>query len=183
MPSYSTLLNNSGSNEKPSNLYMNSPSPYVGSNVEKNDFSRSSTAPPTNGNENAKFYHNNENFYTNQREEKFEPKYGYDEKNFYSNVQQQQQQQSGSIPAPQTSHEDRSSRATRNAVYSNVEPPVPIPVPATVTKGKELIYSNIQWNPKPENTYSNIPAAHSNGEFTIIWKPWSRRSDLEFTCT
>ena len=143
---------------------MNSPLPYVASNVEKNEFPRTVGDPratPSNGNEHAKFYHNNENFYTNQRDEKFEPKYGYDEKNFYSNVQQHQP---GSGPAPQISHEDRSSRATRNAVYSNVEPPVPIPVPATVTKGKDLIYSNIQWNPKPENTYSNIPASHNNGK-------------------
>ncbi|XP_012275150.1 thyroid receptor-interacting protein 6 [Orussus abietinus] len=150
-PSYSTVLNNAGSNEKPTNLYANSPSPYVSLNVEKNDFGRRSS--PTNSGDSVKYYQSDQNFYANQPEEKFEPKYGFDEKNFYSNV--------GNMPAPQVPVEDRSSRATRNVVYGNIEAPVPIPVPAPHKKEKDLIYSNIQWNAKPENTYCNVSSTHS----------------------
>lgn len=152
-PSYSTVLNNTGSNEKTTNLYMNAPSPYVPLDVQ-NDFSQ---IPPTNGKETSKLYQNNDNFYVCEPEEKFEPKYRYDEKNYYSNV--------GNMPAPQVPvTDDRANRATRNAVYSNIEPPVPIPVPAPIKTEKDIIYSNIQWSPKPENTYCNLPPAHGSGK-------------------
>ncbi|XP_018399718.1 PREDICTED: lipoma-preferred partner homolog isoform X4 [Cyphomyrmex costatus] len=109
---------------------------------------------PANGKEASKIYQNNDNLYTRQPEEKFEPKYRYDEKNYYSNI--------GNMPAPQVPvAEDRASRATRNAVYSNIEPPVGSTyeyVPYEMEK--EIIYSNIQWNPKTENTYCNVPATH-----------------------
>ena len=49
--------------------------------MEKNDFSST-----TNGKDISKNYQNNENFYIHQSDEKFEPKYGYDEKNHYSNI-------------------------------------------------------------------------------------------------
>lgn len=152
-PSYSTVLNNTGTNEKSTNLYMNSPSPYVPMSMEKNDFNMPTL---TNGKENMKLYQNNENFYMHQAKEKFEPKYGYDEKNYYSNV--------GNLPAPQVPVEDRSDRATRSVVYSNVEPPVPISVPTPKKTEKDIIYSNIQWNIKSENTYSNIPPIHNNDD-------------------
>lgn len=152
MPSYSTVLNNSGQNEKSSNLYVNSPSPYVPLNIEKNDFSLPSTA---NGKDVPKNYQNNENFYVHQSDEKFEPKYGYDEKNHYSNI--------GNMPAPQVPVEDH-SRSTRNILYSNIDPPISIPVNKTAKTEKDIIYSNIQWNSKPENTYCNIPSALNNGQ-------------------
>lgn len=152
MPSYSTVLNNSGQNDKSSNLYVNSPSPYSPLNIEKNDFSMSSS---TNGKDIPKSYQNNENFYVHQAGEKFEPKYGYNEKNFYSNV--------GNMPAPQVPVEEH-SRASRNVVYSNIDPPISVPVNKTARTEKDIIYSNIQWNSKPENTYCNIPSTHSNGE-------------------
>ncbi|XP_053988158.1 thyroid receptor-interacting protein 6 isoform X3 [Hylaeus volcanicus] len=151
VPSYSTVLNNSGTNEKPSNLYVNSPSPYVSLNIEKNDFSLSSS---TNGKDTSKIYQNNDNFYTHQAEEKFEPKYGYDEKNYYSNV--------GNMPAPQVPV-DEHSRSVRNVVYSNIDPPVAsMPVKTGGKTEKDIIYSNIEWNSKPENTYCNIPSAHDD---------------------
>ncbi|XP_015610259.1 thyroid receptor-interacting protein 6 [Cephus cinctus] len=151
-PSYSTVLNNTGLSDKATNLYTNSPPSYgpTSLDAETNDFD---LKPPSNGSEVGKFYHNNDNIYTNQEAEKFEPKYGYDEKNFYSNV--------GNMPASQVPVEDKLSRASRSAVYSNIEPPVPLPIPAPVKKEKDLIYSNIQWNSKQENTYSNIPSAHN----------------------
>ncbi|XP_068984158.1 thyroid receptor-interacting protein 6 [Bombus flavifrons] len=152
VPSYSTVLNNSGQNEKSSNLYVNSPSPYVPLNIEKNDFSLPSTA---NGKDVPKNYQNNENFYVHQSDEKFEPKYGYDEKNHYSNI--------GNMPAPQVPVEDH-SRSTRNIVYSNIDPPISIPVNKTAKTEKDIIYSNIQWNSKPENTYCNIPSALNNDD-------------------
>ncbi|XP_025153079.1 lipoma-preferred partner homolog isoform X5 [Harpegnathos saltator] len=145
-PSYSTVLNNAGSNEKTTNLYMNTPSPYAPLDIQ-NDFSQ---MVPANGKEASKLYQNNDSFYACQSDEKFEPKYRYDEKNYYSNI--------GNMPAPQVPMaDDRASRATRNAVYSNIEPPVPIPVPAPIKTEKDIIYSNIQWSPKPENTYCNVP--------------------------
>ncbi|KAF3427892.1 hypothetical protein E2986_03916 [Frieseomelitta varia] len=152
VPSYSTLLNNSGQNEKSSNLYVNSPLPYVPLNIEKNDFSLSSTL---NGNDVPKSYQNNENFYMHQSDEKFEPKYRYDEKNHYSNV--------GNMPTPQIPVEDH-SRTTQNIVYSNIGSPISIPVNKTAKTEKDIIYSNIQWNSKPENTYCNIPSAHNNDD-------------------
>ncbi|XP_043667664.1 thyroid receptor-interacting protein 6 isoform X2 [Vespula pensylvanica] len=152
-PSYSTVLNNAGTNEKSTNLYMNSPSPYVSMNMEKNDFNIPTL---TNGKETVKLYQNNENFYVHQTKEKFEPKYGYDEKNYYSNV--------GNLPAPQVPVEDRNDRATNSAVYSNVESPAPISVPVPKKTEKDIIYSNIQWNPKSENTYSNLPPTHTSDD-------------------
>lgn len=155
IPSYSTVLNNAGSNEKPSNIYMNSPTPYAPLNLEKNDFT-SSTA--TNGNKPTKFYQNNENFYTNQTEEKFDSKYNYDDKHFYSNVDNmsgQQQQQQQQVP------DNRSGGAVKNAVYSNVESTMPISISHSSKKEKDLVYSNIKWNPKSENTYCNVPAGHN----------------------
>ncbi|XP_029043541.1 thyroid receptor-interacting protein 6 isoform X1 [Osmia bicornis bicornis] len=153
VPSYSTVLNNSGTNEKSSNLYMNSPSSYVPLNIEKNEFSLSTS---TNGKDIPKSYQNNENFYTHQIDEKFEPKYGYDEKNYYSNI--------GNMPAPQVPVEDH-SRSTRNVVYSNIDSPISMPVNKTGAKTeKDIIYSNIQWNSKPENTYCNLPVAHNNDD-------------------
>jgi len=153
VPSYSTVLNNTSS-DKTSNLYMNAPSPYVPLDI-KNDFSQIASA---NDKETSKLYQNNDNLYTRQPEEKFEPKYRYDEKNYYSNI--------GNIPAPQVPvADDRANRATRNAVYSNIEPTVVSPyeyVPYEMDK--EIIYSNIQWNPKTENTYCNVPAAHGAGK-------------------
>lgn len=135
---------------------MNSPAPFIPHNVDKNEYPRST---PTNGTDASKFYQKNENFYTNQPQEKFDPMYRYDDKNFYSNI--------GNIPAPQVPvTSDRLNRSTRNAVYSNIEPAIPIPVPQPIQKEKDIVYSNIQWNTtKPENTYCNIPAqGHSTGE-------------------
>lgn len=126
---------------------MNTSASYAPLNVQ-NDFAQ---IPPTN--EKEKLYQN-DNFYVCQPEQKFEPKYRYDEKNYYSNI--------GNMPAPQVPVTD-SNRATRNVVYSNIEPPVPIPVPIPVKTEKDIIYSNIQWSPKPENTYCNLPSAHNNG--------------------
>lgn len=127
------------------------PSPYVPLDI-KNDFSQ---MLPANGKEASKIYQNDA-LYARQPEEKFEPKYRYDEKNYYSNI--------GNMPAPQVPvADDRANRATRNAVYSNIEPPVPPVVTAyeyPYEMDKEIIYSNIQWNPKTENTYCNVPAAH-----------------------
>lgn len=157
IPSYSTVLNNAGSNEKPSNIYMNSPTPYAPLNLEKNDFT-SSTG--TNGNKPTKFYQNNENFYTNQTDEKFDSKYNYDDKHFYSNV--------GNMSAQQNPIDNRSGGAGKNAVYSNVDSTMPISIPHSSKKEKDLVYSNIQWNTKPENTYCNIPAAHNAGIFNFI---------------
>ncbi|XP_033229529.1 lipoma-preferred partner homolog [Belonocnema kinseyi] len=151
IPSYSTVLNNTGSNEKAANIYMNSPTPYAALKLEKNEFT--CPAPTNGGGKPAKFYQNNENFYTNQ-EEKFEPKYSYDDKHFYSNV--------GNIAAPQVPVDDRSAGAGKNALYSNVvESTMPISIPHSSKQEKDLVYSNIQWNTKPENTYSNIPGGHS----------------------
>ncbi|KAL6262451.1 hypothetical protein P5V15_007536 [Pogonomyrmex californicus] len=155
VPSYSTVLNNTASGDKPSSLYVNTPSPYVPLDI-KNDFSQIEL--PANDKEvPPKLYQNNDNLYARQTEEKFEPKYRYDEKNYYSNV--------GNMPAPQVPvPDDRANRATRNAVYSNVEPSVPTMVSAyeyPYEMDKEIIYSNIQWGPKTENTYCNVPATHS----------------------
>ena len=166
-PSYSTVLNNAGSNiDKSTNLYMNSPAPYIPHAAEKNDYPRST---PTNGSDTSKFYHKTENFYSNQPPaEKFDPVYRYDDKNYYSNI--------GNMPAPQVpiANIDRlknqiDHRSTRNAVYSNIEPAIPIPVPQPIQKEKDIVYSNIQWNTsKPENTYCNIPAqGHSSGKLFI----------------
>lgn len=175
MPLYSTVLNNSGANEKTTSLYANSPSPYVppppssaavvsiGQTTNKNHgYTQTSTQQHQQESQN-KFYHenndnfyqNNEHLYTNELQDKFQPKHEYD-KNFYSNIT--------NVAAPQVPVDDRSSRATRNAVYSNIEPAIPIPVPAPITKEKEIIYSNIQWNNKPENTYCNISEAHNHGK-------------------
>lgn len=152
-PSYSTVLNNAGSNEKAINLYMNTTSSYTPLDIQ-NDFSQ---IVPANGKETSKLYQNNDSFYACQSDEKFEPKYRYDEKNYYSNI--------GNMPAPQVPvADDRANRATRNAVYSNIEPPVPIPVPAPIKTEKDIIYSNIQWSPKPENTYCNVPPPHGGGK-------------------
>lgn len=154
MPSYSTVLNNTSS-DKASNLYMNAPSPYVPLDI-KNEFS---PMAPANGKEASNLYQNNDNLYPREPEEKFEPKYRYDEKNYYSNI--------GNMPAPQVPvADDRANRATRNAVYSNIEPPVPVSAYEYVPyeMDKEIIYSNIQWNPKTENTYCNVPAAHGAGK-------------------
>lgn len=137
---------------------MNSPSPYVSMNMEKNDFNIPTL---TNGKETVKLYQNNENFYVHQTKEKFEPKYGYDEKNYYSNV--------GNLPAPQVPVEDRNDRATNSAVYSNVESPAPISVPVPKKTEKDIIYSNIQWNPKSENTYSNLPSTHTSGKINNMY--------------
>lgn len=156
IPSYSTVLNNAGSNEKPSNIYMNSPTPYAPLNLEKNDFTSSTAA--TNGNKPTKFYQNNENFYTNQTEEKFDSKYNYDDKHFYSNVD--------NISTPQVPIDNnRSGGVVKNALYSNVESTMPISIPhSSNKKEKDLVYSNIQWNTKPENTYCNVPGAHNAGK-------------------
>ncbi|XP_032684294.1 thyroid receptor-interacting protein 6 isoform X2 [Odontomachus brunneus] len=152
-PSYSTVLNNAGSNEKATNLYMNTASSYAPLDIQ-NDFSQ---MVPANGKETSKLYQNNDSFYACQSDEKFEPKYRYDEKNYYSNI--------GNMPAPQVPvPDDRANRATRNAVYSNIEPPVPIPVPTPIKTEKDIIYSNIQWSPKPENTYCNVPPPHGGGK-------------------
>lgn len=114
---------------------------------------------PANGKDASKIYQNNDSLtYARQPDEKFEPKYRYDEKNYYSNI--------GNMPAPQVPVPD-ANRATRNAVYSNVEPPVPTVVSAyeyPYEMDKEIIYSNIQWNPKTENTYCNVPATHGAGK-------------------
>lgn len=135
---------------------MNAPSPYVPLDI-KNDFSQ---MVPANGKEASKLYQNNDNLYARQPDEKFEPKYRYDEKNYYSNI--------GNMPAPQVPVvDDRANRATRNAVYSNIEPPVPTVVSTyeyPYEMDKEIIYSNIQWNPKTENTYCNVPATHGAGK-------------------
>ncbi|XP_076292872.1 lipoma-preferred partner zyxin isoform X1 [Lasioglossum baleicum] len=148
--SYSAVLNNVTTTEKPSNFYANSPTPYVPINIEKNDFSVSST---TNGKDTSKLYQNNDNFYARQTNEKFEPKYGYDEKNFYSNV--------GNLPAPQVPAEDH-SRSARNVVYSNIDPPGSMQNKTGSKTENDIIYSNIQWNSKPENTYCNISPAHDD---------------------
>ncbi|KAK0175217.1 hypothetical protein PV327_008983 [Microctonus hyperodae] len=170
MPLYSTVLNNSGTNEKTTSLYANSPSPYVppssavvsiGQTTNKNHgYSQTSAQQQESQNKfyhenNDNFYQNNEHLYTNELQDKFQPKHEYD-KNFYSNIT--------NVAAPQVPVDDRSNRATRNAVYSNIEPAIPIPVPAPITKEKEIIYSNIQWNNKPENTYCNISAAHNHDD-------------------
>ncbi|XP_043278757.1 thyroid receptor-interacting protein 6 [Venturia canescens] len=160
LPSYSTLLDNSGTNKTPINLYTNSPSPYVPSGGSlKNENPHSSNVPLKNGCENSKFYNSNETFYTNEPHDGFAMKYDYDDKHFYSNIQQKQM---GNIPSLQDLHDQRSKRPINNAVYSNVEPTPPILQPALVNNGKDLIYSNIQWNRKSENTYSNIPATDNN---------------------
>lgn len=155
VPSYSTVLNNSGQNEKSSNLYVNSPLPYVPLNIEKTDFSLPSIL---NGKDVPKSYQNNENFYVHQSDEKFEPKYRYDGKNHYSNI--------GNMLVPQIPVEDH-SRTTQNIVYSNIGSPLEIlslPVNKTAKTEKDIIYSNIQWNSKPENTYCNIPSTHNNDD-------------------
>ncbi|XP_012530479.1 thyroid receptor-interacting protein 6 isoform X3 [Monomorium pharaonis] len=152
VPSYSTVLNNTSTSDKSPNLYMNAPSPYVPLDI-KNDFSQ--MAPANGGKEASKIYQN-DNLYVHQPEEKFEPKYRYDEKNYYSNI--------GNMPAPQVPvvTDNRANRACTNAVYSNIEPPVPTvgAYEYPYEMNKEIIYSNIQWNPKTENTYCNVPAAH-----------------------
>lgn len=161
MPSYSTVLNNSGGHDKTTSFYANSSSAFVTSDNEQKT---ASNFPQTGSDQSHKFYHqntenfyqNNEHLYTNDVQENFESRRGYNENNFYSNI--------GNVAAPQVPADDRSNRATRDVVYSNIEPAVPIPVPAPITKEKEIIYSNIQWNNKPENTYSNIPAAHNHGK-------------------
>ena len=162
IPSYSTVLNSVGLNEKQPNLYMNSSTPFLKQSTIKNDFIQST---PSNGTSSSNIYQNNENFYTNQAREKFNHSYKYDDTNLYSNI--------GNIPAPQVpTSNDGSSRATRNAVYSNIEPAVPIPVPQLIQKEKDLVYSNIQWNPtRTENTYCNIPAQnHSNGKYFFLFE-------------
>ncbi|XP_063984984.1 lipoma-preferred partner homolog [Diachasmimorpha longicaudata] len=146
-PSYPTVLNNSGNIEKTTNLYANSPAPFSAP-PEKNVFPRSHGSTEKFYKNDNNFYQNNDHFYTNESQEKLYT----NEKNFYSNI--------GNIAGPQVPVDDRSRHATRNAVYSNIEPavPIPIPVPTPVAnKEKDIIYSNIQWNNKPENTYSNIP--------------------------
>lgn len=151
MPPYNEVLNNSDSSEKATNLYMNSPTPYAPLNINKNEFR---CLASSNGGEGGKFYNtNNENFYSNQPSEKFEPKYRYDEKNLYSNIGE-------NVAVPQVPAEGRSSR---NAVYSNIE--TNRPMFSRQVKEKDLVYSNINWNNKLENTYSNIPSVHGNGNF------------------
>lgn len=107
----------------------------------------------------SKFYKDNENFYQNDNHlytnETRDKSYSSD-KSFYSNI--------GSIAEPQVPVEARSNRgAVRDVVYSNIEPAAPIPVPAP-TNDRNIIYSNIQWNNKPENTYSNIPSNQNIGK-------------------
>ncbi|XP_046480375.1 thyroid receptor-interacting protein 6 isoform X1 [Neodiprion pinetum] len=159
-PSYSTVLNNIATNEsKSTNLYTNSPAPYVPqtTNVvvaEKNSNAvRNNT--PTNGSSLAKFYNTEENIYTNQqqKQDKFQTKYGYDDKNFYSNV--------GNVPSPQVPVDDRASRSNRDVVYGNRDTASSSSMQMPPKKEKDLIYSNIQWNVKPENMYSNIPGAYN----------------------
>ncbi|XP_014203442.1 lipoma-preferred partner homolog isoform X2 [Copidosoma floridanum] len=166
IPSYSTVLNNTGSIDKANNLYMNSPAPYVSHNAEKNDYARFTS---TNGSDSSKFYQKNENLYANQLQDKFDPVFNYDknrydEKNFYSNI--------GNMPGPQVPNIiDRTSgtladQSSRDVVYSNIEPAIPIPVPQPVQKEKDIVYSNIQWNTtKPESTYCNIPSQSHNTDF------------------
>lgn len=160
VPSYSTvLLNNSAqANEKSSNFYANSPSSYVPLNIEKNDFSLSTASSNENGKEvPSKSQRNNENFYvhTQSSDEKFEPKYGYEEKNYYSNV--------GNMPAPQVPVDDH-LRSSKSVVYSNIDLPMSMSANKPPKTEKDIIYSNIQWNSKPENTYCNIPPSHNNDD-------------------
>ncbi|XP_057321127.1 thyroid receptor-interacting protein 6 [Microplitis mediator] len=187
-PSYSTVLNNTQLNEKINNYYANTPLPFVPPNTEKNSYTSGlpGSQPPSSSQSlittnstrpDARNYYNNENFYQNDHLysnelENFNGKRAevnkinsnitvnprYEDKNYYLNI-------GGNIPAPQAPVlvDDRSTRATRNVVYSNVEPAVPIPVPTPINsiKEKDIIYSNIQWN-KPENTYSNITNARDD---------------------
>lgn len=142
MPSYSQVLNN----DKSSNLYMNSPLPYVPAGPKKGpDYHHGNHT--RNGASGDSKYYRSENLYANQSE-------AYDEKNLYSNI--------GNMPAPQVPVDDRSRAATRQVVYGNIEPAVPIAIPEPIKTNKDLIYSNIQWSSKPENTYCNIPAHGGN---------------------
>ncbi|KAJ8680221.1 hypothetical protein QAD02_016008 [Eretmocerus hayati] len=152
-PSYSTVLNSAGSNERTANIYMNSPAPFISHNVEKNEYSHYT---PSNGANSSKFPYKTENVYANQPQEAFDSGYRYDDKKLYSNI--------GNIPAPQVpSNNERSSRSSADVVYSNIEPAIPIPVPQPVKKENSIVYSNIQWNSmKPENTYCNIPTQGLN---------------------
>ncbi|XP_014224949.1 lipoma-preferred partner homolog [Trichogramma pretiosum] len=156
IPSYSTVLNNVGANEKTSNLYMNTPAPFTPQNLNKNEYLGQTSL---NGTNSSISYQNSENFYSNEPREKFNSAYRYDDKNVYSNI--------GNLPAPQVPVlNERSHNSTRNAVYSNIEPAVPIPVPQPIQKEKDIVYSNIQWNnSKVENTYCNVPSqGNSNDE-------------------
>lgn len=138
---------------------MNTP-PYIPLDMKKN-YSQDASATSKNT---SHIYHD-DTLCQHQLEEKFETKYRYDEKNYYSNI--------GNIPAPQVPPLDNSAnQACRNAVYSNIKPvsaPV-VSLPSIPYKNfsketeKDIIYSNIQWNSKTENTYCNIPAQHSIGK-------------------
>lgn len=131
---------------------MNSPAPFIPHNADKNDYTHYNS---TNGSD-SKFYQKNENFYANQPADKFNHIYKYEDKNYYSNI--------GNMPAPQVPVS--SDRSNRDVVYSNIDPAIPIPVPAPIQKERDIVYSNIQWKTtKPENTYCNIPAqGHSTGK-------------------
>lgn len=149
MPSYSTVLNNTGTPQKVSNFYANSPLPYQPSPDASSVNNQASKFYKNTDN----FYQNNEHLYTNETIDKSYAS----EKNFYSNI--------GNIAEPQVPVDERSTRGTtRDVVYSNIEPAAPIPVPAP-TNDRNIIYSNIQWNNKPENTYSNIPSSQNHGKF------------------
>ncbi|XP_012255404.2 PDZ and LIM domain protein 5-like isoform X1 [Athalia rosae] len=155
-PSYSTVLNNIATNEsKSTNLYTNSPTPYIPqtTSAEKHDVAHNT---PTNGNSLRKLCNNEENLCTNQMQEKLQPKYGYIEKNFYSNI--------GSMSAPQPPVDDRAIKTNRDAVYENSEAALASSIQKTAKKEKDLIYSNIQWNAKPENMYSNISGAYTQDD-------------------
>jgi hypothetical protein len=141
---------------------MNSPTPFMPHSVDKNEYLHST---PINGNDSSIFYPKNENFYTNQSQEKFDPIYSYENKNFYSNI--------GNISAPKEPVlNDGKNRSTRNAIYSNIEPVISIPVPQPIQKENDIVYSNIQWNnSKVENTYCNIPAqGHVTGRLFDFYK-------------
>lgn len=103
------------------------------------------------------YYKNDENLYKNEREDKFQPKYGYEDKNFYSNL--------GNITSHKVQADDRAGRSTRDLVYGNTESVKPSPIKINQNEEKDLIYSNIQWSVKPENMYSNIPGAYNQGAF------------------
>lgn len=128
---------------------MNSPIPYGSMNTNKNKFDCS-----RNGASEKQFYRNNEPYYSNQPNEECDTQLQFD-KNLYSNI-------GGSMTGSRANPMNESL----NAVYSNVDPTA-ISHRQPMKTEKNLIYSNIQWNTKPENTYSNI-AVHSNGILLIL---------------
>ncbi|XP_011503449.1 PREDICTED: LIM domain-containing protein 1 isoform X2 [Ceratosolen solmsi marchali] len=180
VPSYSTVLNSAGSSEK-NNLYVNSPVPFIPYSMSKNEYSHSTL---TNGRDSSIFYKKNENFYTNSM-------YNYEDKHFYSNI--------GNVPAPQVPIlNDKFNKSTINAVYSNIEPTVPILVPQSIPKEKDIVYSNIQWNKsRSENTYCNMPAqshgidfpndiyapsSQSSSTYESIYEPINPRPSSQLSC-